>query len=87
MTIDNDGNVITYVPDGKGNTVFKIYRNNKLLDTYSISVKGFCEFAANNGVITVSYLGRDPQPNDWVALDTNMTDEEYEEYLASRPKT
>lgn len=89
MTIDNDGNVITYVPDGKGNTVFKIYRDNKLLDTYSLSVKGFCKFAANNGVITVSYSGREPNysSSDWVTLDINMTDEEYEEYLASRPKT
>ncbi|MDE7303903.1 MAG: hypothetical protein K2N60_11355 [Oscillospiraceae bacterium] len=86
MTIDNDGNVITYLPDGKGNTTFKIYRDNKLLDTYTISVKGFSKFVANNGVITFCYSGRDPQPGDWVAMDPNMSDAEYEEFWTSMPK-
>ncbi|MBD5145470.1 MAG: hypothetical protein HDT21_06100 [Ruminococcus sp.] len=86
MTVDDDGNVITYVADGKGNITFKIYRDNKLLDTYTINVKGFSKFVANNGVITFCYSGRDPQPGDWVTLDPNMSDAEYEEYLASIPK-
>lgn len=87
MTVDNDGNVITYAPDGNGNINFKIYRDNKLLDTYQINVDGFCKFVANNGVITFCYTGRGPQPGDWVSFDPNMSYEEYEEFLASRPKT
>ncbi|MDE6746386.1 MAG: hypothetical protein K2J72_07075 [Oscillospiraceae bacterium] len=86
MTIDDDGNVITYIADGKGNTVFKIYRDNKLLDTYTINVKGFSKFVANNGVITFCYSGRDSQPGDWVSFDPNMSDAEYEEFIASMPK-
>lgn len=86
MTVDDDGNVITYTFDEKGNIIFKIYRDNKLLDTYSISVKGFSRFVANNGVITFCYSGREPQPGDWVTIDPNMSDAEYEEFLASRPK-
>ena len=86
MTIDDDGNVITYIADGKGNTVFKIYRDNKLLDTYTVSVKGFSRFVANNGVITFCYSGRGPQPGDWVSFDPNMSYEEYEEFMASMPK-
>ncbi len=87
LTVDDDGNVITKSYDSKsGNIVFKIYRDNKLLDTYSVDVKGFSTFAANNGVITFCYSGRDPQPSDWVTIDPNMSDEEYEKFLASRPK-
>ncbi|MDE6599483.1 MAG: hypothetical protein K2K34_05320, partial [Oscillospiraceae bacterium] len=86
MTVDEDGNVITYVPDGKGNITFKIYRDNKLLDTYTINVKGFSRFVANNGVITFCYSGRDPQPGDWVTMDPNMSDAECEEFMASMPK-
>lgn len=85
LTIDNDGNVITYSYNN-GKYDFKFYRDNKLIDTYSMDIKGFCGFTANNGVLTICYSGRDPQPDDWVTLPPNMSDAEYEEYLESLPK-
>ena len=85
LTIDNDGNVITYSYN-KGRYDFKFYRDNKLIDTYSADFKGFCGFTANNGVLTICYDGLDDsQLGDWVTLDPNMSDAEYEEYLASTP--
>lgn len=84
LTIDNDGNVIT-CSYNNGRYDFKFYRDNKLIDTYSTELKGFCGFTANNGVLTISYDGKEPTASDWVALPPNMTDAEYEEYLASMP--
>ena len=85
LTIDNDGNVITYSYNN-GRYDFKFYRDNKLIDTYSMNFKGFCGFTANNGVLTICYDGLDDsQLGDWVTLDPNMSDAEYEEYLASTP--
>lgn len=86
LTIDNDGNVIT-CSYNKGRYDFKFYRDNKLIDTYSMDLKGFCGFTANNGVMTICYDGKDSSASDWVTLPPNMTDAEYEEYLASFPKT
>lgn len=90
LTVDNDGNVITYnyYDYGKeGNWSFKIYRDGKLIGTYKADLKGVCGFAANNGVITVSYSGREPDysASDWVAIDPNMSDEEYEKLAAQSP--
>ncbi|MDE7290053.1 MAG: hypothetical protein K2N71_11230, partial [Oscillospiraceae bacterium] len=84
LTIDNDGNVITYSYNN-GRYDFKFYRDNKLIDTYSSDLKGFCGFTANNGVLTICYDGKDSSASDWVAIDLNMSDAEYEEYLASTP--
>lgn len=90
LTVDNDGNVITYNYydyGKKGNWSFKIYRDNKLIGTYSPDLKGVCGFAANNGIITVSYSGREPNysSSDWTPIDPNMTDEEYEKLAAQGP--
>ena len=85
LTIDNDGNVITYSYNN-GRYDFKFYRDNKLIDTYSADLKGVCGFTANNGVLTICYDGLDDsQLGDWVTLPPNMSDAEYEEYLASTP--
>lgn len=86
LTIDNDGNVITRSYNN-GRYDFKFYRDNKLIDTYSTDLKGFCGFTANNGVLTICYDGNDSTASDWVTLPPNMTDAEYEEYLAPLPKT
>lgn len=86
LTIDNNGNVIT-CSYNKGSYIFKFYRDNKLIDTYSMNLKGYCGFTANNGVLTICYDGKDSSASDWVAIDPNMSDAEYEEYLASLPKT
>lgn len=93
LTVDNDGNVITYNYydyGKKGNWSFKIYRDNKLIGTYSTDLaglKGICGFTANNGIITVSYSGREPNysSSDWTPIDPNMTDEEYEKLAARSP--
>lgn len=93
LTVDNDGNVITYNYydyGKKGNWSFKIYRDNKLIGTYSTDLaglKGICGFTANNGIITVSYSGREPNysSSDWTPIDPNMTDEEYEKLAAKSP--
>lgn len=93
LTVDNDGNVITYNYydyGKKGNWSFKIYRDNKLIGTYSTDLaglKGICGFTANNGIITISYSGREPNysSSDWTPINPNMTDEEYEKLAAKSP--
>lgn len=90
LTAENGGNVITYNYydyDKEGNWSFKIYRDNKLIGTYKADLKGVCGFAANNGIITVSYSGLEPNysSSDWTPIGPSMSDEEYEKLAAQSP--
>lgn len=74
LTIDDDGNVITSSYKN-GKYIFKFYRDNKLIDTYSIDLKGYCGFTANNGVLTICYTGRDMTAEDWVGITASSPEE------------
>ncbi|MDE6709837.1 MAG: hypothetical protein K2J76_05050, partial [Oscillospiraceae bacterium] len=71
--IDNEGNLITESFDMKGHVTYRIYRDSKLLGEYTVSYKGYSCFTANNGIITISYTGRDATAADWVAYDPETT--------------
>lgn len=73
LTID-DGNVITSSYKN-GKYIFKFYRDNKLIDTYSMNLKGYCGFTANNGVLTICYTGRDMTAEDWVGITASSPEE------------
>lgn len=74
LTIDDDGNVITSSYKN-GKYIFKFYRDNKLIDTYSMDLKGYCGFTANNGVLTICYTGRDATASDWVGFTASSPEE------------
>lgn len=74
LTIDDDGNVITSSYKN-GKYIFKFYRDNKLIDTYSMNLKGYCGFTANNGVLTICYTGRDMTAEDWVGITASSPEE------------
>lgn len=74
LTIDDDGNVITSSYKN-GKHIFKFYRDNKLIDTYSMDLKGYCGFVANNGVMTICYTGRDMTAEDWVGITASSPEE------------
>lgn len=85
LTIDDDGNVITSSYKN-GKHIFKFYRDNKLIDTYSMDLKGYCGFTANNGVLTICYTGRDMTAADWIGYDPETTTlEELQEQLDKTP--
>ena len=85
LTIDDDGNVITSSYKN-GKHIFKFYRDNKLIDTYSMDLKGYCGFVANNGVMTICYTGRDMTAEDWITYDPETTTpEELQEQLDKTP--
>lgn len=71
--IDNEGHLITESFDMKGHVTYRIYRDGKLLGEYTVSYKGYSCFTANNGMITISYTGRDATAADWVAYDPETT--------------
>lgn len=85
LTIDSAGNVITHSYKN-GRHIFKFYRDGKLTDTYSANLKGYCGFTANNGVLTISYTGRDAAASDWVSYDPQTsTPEEIQSQLDKTP--
>lgn len=82
--IDNEGNLITTSYDGKGNQIYRIYRDGKLMDELKVSYKGSCGMVANNGVLIICYDGYIPTANDWVGWNDSTPQEEVEAMLAEQ---
>lgn len=74
--IDNEGNLIITSYDGKGNVIYRIYRDGKLSGEHTVSYKGYCKAVANNGVLTICYDGYTPTADDWIGWDPITTSTE-----------
>ena len=74
--IDNEGNLITTSYDGKGNIIYRIYRDGKLSGEHTVSYKGCFNAVANNGMLTICYNGYTPAADDWIGWDPITTSPE-----------
>ncbi|MCH5350298.1 MAG: hypothetical protein J1E40_13300 [Oscillospiraceae bacterium] len=82
--IDNKGNLITTSYDGKGNVIYRIYRDGRLLGEHTVSYKGYCKAVANDGVLTICYDGYTPTADDWIGWNDSTPQEEVEAMLAEQ---
>ena len=76
--IDNEGNRITTSYDGKGNQIYRIYHDGKLMDEIKVDYKGSSKIYANGGVMTLCYTGRNATSEDWIGWNDTTPQEEIE---------